>query len=1144
MEPVTTNPLSTETLSCALPAGPRPFAGLDWLWVGFSLVAAAEFGSLLTGVPGSCNRFPLPAAITLGLLLLQPFRCWLPLVGLAAAAQLLSCLGHGGELGRAAGVAAGLAVEVLIAAGLVRRFVTGGMVMGTLHAFCGFVAMSTLGALAGGTVGSLLAAGSAPGAGFATELGGWMACSSTLFLVATPCLLSWAEDPPWETPFLEGRGRAWEAVGLLLTVAAIAWYLLVIDQGVNAPYKARVVPFVVWAGIRFGTRGATGTVLLLACFAAFLTTHFHVGLSPRDLAEGSYLWTLQTFLVITAVAAIIPAIVVGERDRKVAELRESELRFRNLTAAAFEGVVLSEEGIIVDVNEQVLELLGYDREEMIGREVVAYITPETRALAADSISTGRELASEHRLVRKDGRILEVEARARVLRSRGRTLRMSAFRDVTDRRRSESRERHRAQILDLITSHAPLAEVLDLVTRLVEQENPDSVCSILLVDDSGRRLVHGAGPSLPAFYNEAVHGIMIGEGMGSCGTAAFRGARVVVEDVALDPLWREFANLAARAGLRACWSQPVFGTDRQVLGTFAIYHRSPRSPQPWELESIEAAAGYVRLAIERTQSRLALHANRAKLALAMDMARLGHWELDLATRRFTFSDTFLRLIRTSAEQEHGNVMEGDLYVRRFLPPEVGVRMTEEITRAAASNDPQFIRQLEHPFLGADGTPGIMLVRFSLLRDAAGQVTKIHGVSEDVTELREAECRRRALEDQLRKARSLEALGTLAGGTAHEFNNILGIIQGYADMVKVNLGSGLPVASDLEEIRRAVQRGKEIVDQILTFSQPQTRSRVGIDFAALVEEAGRVVESMLPETIRLELAVSRGPEVVLANATQLHQVILNLCRNSMQALAGRTGRIRVELRPVTLGPEASRLHPDLHPGPHLVLSVADDGDGMSPEVLARVFEPFFTTKAPGEGTGLGLAVVHGIIQAHGGAVLVESTPGRGTTFRTFLPVVPDAVVAPPESSSPGSLPRGDGESVLIVDDEPSLVRVAVRFLERHGYRATGVGSAREALDLFRADPSRFDVVVTDLTMPGMNGVELAAALREVRPDLLVILSTGYGGSKSPPAALTSTISSLLEKPFTQETLLLGVRQLLNRARRGRAPIAADPLNQRAP
>ena len=392
--------------------------------------------------------------------------------------------------------------------------------------------------------------------------------------------------------------------------------------------------------------------------------------------------------------------------------------------------------------------------------------------------------------------------------------------------------------------------------------------------------------------------------------------------------------------------------------------------------------------------------------------------------------------------------------------------------------------------------------------------------DITERRRAEITRRNLEAELFHAQKMEAVGTLAGGIAHDFNNILAAIVGNAEMAQIELPQDHPARQDIAEVQRAARRARELVQQILTFSRKQSPERRPVRTADVINDVLRMLRATTPSTIDLRSQILDPGLQIFGEPTQLQQVLMNLGTNAAHAIGDRHGVI--DIRQTLVDVRKDAIHPDLPPGRYVCLTVSDSGHGMDRQTLERAFEPFFTTKDPGVGTGLGLAVVHGIVKNHEGVVLVESKPDDGTTFKLYFPAIAGQTLG--DSSPARDVPRGAGERVLFVDDEPSLTDVTRRMLERLGYNVVAHESSTEALAAFRADPSAFDLVISDLTMPGMTGAQLALEMRRVRANVPVILSTGYLDRLDPDTARALHARELLIKPYTTEDLATAVRRAL--------------------
>ena len=398
-----------------------------------------------------------------------------------------------------------------------------------------------------------------------------------------------------------------------------------------------------------------------------------------------------------------------------------------------------------------------------------------------------------------------------------------------------------------------------------------------------------------------------------------------------------------------------------------------------------------------------------------------------------------------------------------------------------------------------------------------------VTNDVSARKKAEAAREQLALQLRESQKMEAIGTLAGGIAHDFNNLLAVILGNIALARQDAAPDSELARSVQEIEKAAQRAKGLVRQILAFSRRQAHELTNQALRPITEEAIRLLRATLPAGVELVTALADEPIHARCDANQVEQVLMNLCTNAWQALAGQPGRIEIRLERLALDASAAQGLGDLEPGEFAQLTVTDNGAGMDEAVRARMFEPFYTTKEPGQGTGLGLAVVHSIVKAHKGAIEVRSAPGKGTAIAVYLPLdaaPADAMQAAPESA----LVQGNGKRVLYLDDEEAMVMLVQRMLNRQGYRTSGYQSAQEALDAVRAAPDAFDLVVSDLNMPGLSGLDVARELRRIRPDLPVVITSGYITEEVREKALQEGVRQVVYKPNTVDELCQSIHQLL--------------------
>ena len=488
-----------------------------------------------------------------------------------------------------------------------------------------------------------------------------------------------------------------------------------------------------------------------------------------------------------------------------------------------------------------------------------------------------------------------------------------------------------------------------------------------------------------------------------------------------------------------------------------------------------------------------------------LAQIGAWEWNLLTGLLTWSPEMFRV----HEVELGFNPNPEKALE-FFRGEARRTMSDALQhaiRTGAGFD------LELPFTTSRGKQRwVRVLGRSEVHE--GSTTRVYGAFQDITDRRDAEDTRRHLEGQLFQAQKMETLGTLAGGIAHDFNNLLTGILGYQDLALDILPEGDSARNYLAASREASMRARELVDQILTFSRQAGSEKVPVNLAQLMDDARRFLRATVPSTIRIEAEVEQGCPRVLADATQIHQVLLNLGSNAAHAMRSTGGTMRLTLKLVDLTSEDAAALSHLPPGRYLRLDFGDTGHGMDEDVRKRIFDPFFTTKEVGQGTGLGLSVVHGIIQAHRGAITVASAPGAGTTFTLHLPVAPESPGEVETDSS--AVPRGSGELIAVVDDEDIVRSFAQMALEKLGYRVASYDSPTQCLEVLRRSQNDYALLLTDQTMPVMKGIELAAEARAIAPNLPVIIMSGYFSRISPDKLAQIGQVALLSKPFTNEEL----------------------------
>jgi PAS domain S-box-containing protein len=726
------------------------------------------------------------------------------------------------------------------------------------------------------------------------------------------------------------------------------------------------------------------------------------------------------------------------------------------------------------VNDAACRLLGYSREELLAQSV-SDIDPSLSVESwpahwAELKQRGSiTFESAHR--RKDGTVLQTEATVNYLQVAGKEYSCAIMRDITERKQGEKRTQR---------SEAFLRQVIDI--------NPNLV---FVKDREGRFTL--ANKAVAGVYGTTVENL-IGKT-----DAAFNINHDEVE---------QFRR-----------------ADLKVMNTMQE-HVIPE-------EKITDAAGQVRW-LQTVKRPIEGEDERVNHVLGV--------ATDITERKLADS----RLRRTQYAIDHATdgifVIAQDghfLDVNESACRRLGYTKEELLTKSVMDIDPNFPQTTWNSFWEEFKNTKFLRLE-TLHRDKSGETYPVEVVANyvlhegeeldyafvrDITERKQAEAALQAFQDQIRQMQKMEAIGELAGGIAHDFNNILTAILGNAQLASKKVASDHPVQPNLMRILEASDRASRLVHQILTFSHQQALPRTVMALQPVVNEALDLLRATIPASVELTVTFDAVTPQVLADATQIHQVLMNLCTNAWHALNKQSGKISVSLAPVRLSQPLHSLFATLPPGHYACLSVQDTGCGMDSDTVSRIFEPFFTTKPVGQGTGLGLSLVHGIVRGHEGAIVVDSYPGRGTTISVYFPAAEvRAYEGEPVKVSPAETP-GRIRHLLYLDDEAMLVELVRAWFEPRGYRVTGCMLAAEALDAVRANPDGFDVVVTDYNMPGMSGLQVAHALAQIRANLPVVLVSGHLSPTAQAASLASNIKAMVSKTIMWEQLDGVINRLLN-------------------
>lgn len=562
-----------------------------------------------------------------------------------------------------------------------------------------------------------------------------------------------------------------------------------------------------------------------------------------------------------------------------------------------------------------------------------------------------------------------------------------------------------------------------------------------------------------------------------------------------------------------FSEPVTDTDGNIIGEIKVF----------------------RDVTERVKIRKELDEKRAMLLAAIDNMDYGMMMTDSTGKVIDFNDAWVRLCHFESRKEcytHFNqyaacaeVFDAD---GNSCPPEEWA--TSRALRGESGKNVEYSIQA-----GKRGLFYTASFSYNPVRNDQGDIVGSMVIAYDITEQKEKEAAERLSEERLEQSRKLEAIGTLAAGIAHDFNNILGAIRGYADMAQCQTSSDPHFSNNLDQIIIAADRATDLVKQILLFSRQTKLKPRPLRITPLVKEGVKMLRSFFPSTISIVEDIDIEDDIIQADPTQLHQVLINLCTNASHAMDDSRGTLTVELKKCALnGKELKMIFP-VQAGEYVRLTITDSGTGIAPDIVDRIFDPYFSTKDVGKGTGMGLAIVYGIVKECGGTIVVDTLSGKGTSFHVYLPLV-DAEI-PEEKSGVSDLLPGT-EHILFVDDDPILIELAKSMLEHLGYRATVVQDSLQAMELLKNNLQDFDLVITDQTMPGMTGLELVRNLRQSGSDIPVILCSGYSELLNESSVQEAKINEFILKPMNITVLSHTLRKVLDHQQTAFADAGSGP------
>jgi len=584
--------------------------------------------------------------------------------------------------------------------------------------------------------------------------------------------------------------------------------------------------------------------------------------------------------------------------------------------------------------------------------------------------------------------------------------------------------------------------------------------------------------------------------------------VIGDPLIHDQEWAKREKMASFSG------HPLMVSGK-VVGVVALFARHRLTNIV--LKALASVADGIAMAIVRKRADEALQAERDFISVLINITPAFVVTLDSKGQVLMMNQTMLDTTGYSEEE-----VLGKNYIVTFIPEDEHEELKNIFYILITLKKPTLN---EHQIICKNGSKHDVLFHGQPILKPDGELDFFFGVALDITERKKAAQEKKELEKQLQQAQKMEALGTLAGGIAHDFNNILTAINGYTELAYYNIENPVNLKRDLDEIKKGAERAKNLVKQILTFSRKTERETRPLQISLVIKEALKLLRSSIPTTIDIQQDID-SKALVLADPTEIHQIVMNLCTNAYHAMRETGGTLNIFLKEIEISKPREILDSGIEAGKYLRFEVIDTGSGIDEELKEKIFEPYYTTKSPGEGTGLGLAVVHGIVTSIGGSIEVDTVKGEGTTFRVYFPVFEGERE---NTSSTGlEVPlKGGNERIILVDDDINVIDITRRTLKKYGYKIQVFHNGMEAYKEFEGDPDKYDLIITDMTMPYMTGAELSKKILEIRPNFPIILWTGHSELINSKKALALGIREYYYKPLTATEILLVVRKVLDNA-----------------
>ena len=792
------------------------------------------------------------------------------------------------------------------------------------------------------------------------------------------------------------------------------------------------------------------------------------------------IWGTSAFFILQTAIILYLIISIRQRRRAEEQLGESEEKFRSAFDEDSIGRTLTGiDGRLLQVNPRFCKMLGYTAREITAlgfadithQDDVASSQEVVRRLLAGEQKSCR---LEKRYLHKDGRYLWVEMTTTLLRDEQARPKyfITGILDISERKRAsetlrESEANHK------------------LVLAMMKE-------SLSVIDIDGNFLLANATAARNLIGGKAEE--LIGKNI----------CQIVPEEQSSKLL------TAYRQVLDS--GEPLVQEVLVSLVQGGRWFFNRLQPLEYGEQKIKAVLSISLDISDRKKAEEALIRQKFLLEKSQQMGRIGTWELDLTQNRLVWTDENCRIFGVP----EGSVVTYEIFQEKVHPEDR--ELVHQQWQAALSGNAY---DIEHRIVLGDQIKWVR-EKAEIHFDGDNRPIFAIGFTQEITERKRAEEEKKILNTQLQQAQKLEAIGTLAGGIAHDFNNILGAIVGYSEMIRDDFSPGSPSIHDINQVLKASYRAKDLVKQILAFSRHVEDQKITVHPAVIVKEAITLLRSSLPATIAIEQDIDKDAGSILADPTKIHQIVMNLATNAFHAMEHKGGTLTISLQKKIFSQDNPASQTELKPGSFVQLSIRDTGVGVAPEILTRIFDPFFTTKEVGKGTGLGLSMVYSIVKSCDGSIVCDSKVGEGTEFRILFPALEGHVVQ--ENGLTDLISHGK-EHILFIDDEKMLAELGQSMLERLGYQVTTTTSSLDALTIFQNQPDDFDLIITDQTMLGMTGLDLARQILQIRPKMPIILCTGYSTLISEDKAKSAWIKGFAYKPLTKKEIGELIRKVLD-------------------